>query len=116
MFEKVLDRLKRRNWYNESQYPQILFEIEETINSIRAWIQNYREFSFLPVYYVLLNTSVSKLTDLISQLIKTCRPLSGKKAEKKPRKERDVNTLCNNINKIMIHITQYITFISKFNE
>ena len=41
MLEKALNRLARRNYYKRSQYPSVFFEIEDAINTLRTWINNY---------------------------------------------------------------------------
>ena len=40
MLEKALNRAVRRKYYYRRQYPEIFFQIESTINSLRAWIHN----------------------------------------------------------------------------
>jgi len=45
MLEKSLNRLLRHNYYNRSQYPQLIQEIEEALNKLRSWIQDYKTFA-----------------------------------------------------------------------
>ena len=40
MLEKALDRLGRQNYHNRKQYPQLILEIEEWLNTLRCWIQD----------------------------------------------------------------------------
>ena len=45
MLKKTLERLARQNYHSRSQYPEIYFEIEDTICSVKLWIEEHRIFS-----------------------------------------------------------------------
>ena len=42
--EKALNRVARRNYHDRSQYPEIFFEIETSLDSVHAWMKNYKYF------------------------------------------------------------------------
>jgi hypothetical protein len=50
MLEKALNRAVRRKYYTRRQYPEIFFQIESTINSLRAWIQTYQVFCLVTTF------------------------------------------------------------------
>jgi hypothetical protein len=83
MLEKALERVLRRNYYNQDQYPQIAFEIEEQINTLRGWIQDYQIYCALPNFLVQVGLAMKDLESKIGQLMALCKPLDGKKRIKK---------------------------------
>ncbi|MCP3966232.1 MAG: hypothetical protein GY718_07740 [Lentisphaerae bacterium] len=101
MFEKALDRLGRQMHHSRSQYPEIFFEIEEIILSVRAWIENFRLFSGFTVFQNLLGMLVQCLTDQIAILIETMRPAKGKKGVKKNWRIRNRKKLCHSIDSMI---------------
>jgi len=110
LLEKALDRLVRRNWHGTRQYPEIVIEIENAINSTREWIKNNRLFSFFMTFHALLNIFISELASLISKLTKICRPVQGKKAVKKSRLTCELTRLCNDIEKMIGHMPEHLNF------
>jgi hypothetical protein len=83
MLEKALDRLGRQNYHNRKQYPQLILEIEEWLNTLRCWIQDYKSYADLASFSIQLGIAIEKLGNLIAQLIKECKPSSGKREIKK---------------------------------
>ena len=83
MLEKALERILRRNYYSRNQYPQIAFEIEEQINTLRGWIQDYQLYFALPSYRLQVGLAMKDLESKIGQLMELCEPSSGKKRIKK---------------------------------
>jgi len=96
MLEKALNRLLRHNYYNRSQYPQIVQEIEEALNKVRTWIHNYKNYACLRGFNLLLGLAIKDLTDIIGQLMTVCKPLNGKKQIKKTLESRTKQALWNN--------------------
>ena len=88
MLEKALDRLGRQNYHNRKQYPPIILEIEEWLNTLRCFIQDYKLYADLASFSIQLGIAIEKLGDLIARLIKECKPSSGKKELKKNIKFR----------------------------
>ena len=72
MLEKALNRLARRNYYKLSQYPSVFFEIEDAINTLRTWINNYNAFSSLSTFNVLVGMCIREIGQMIEQLIVKC--------------------------------------------
>ncbi len=97
MLEKAFGRLKRKNWHHESQYPEIIFEIETLLLEIRAWINSHREFSGVPSFVWQLGVCVFRIGPLIADLVTECAPAKGKKREKKPRSEREKANILNSL-------------------
>ena len=65
MLEKTLERLARQNYYRPSQYPDIYFEIEETICSVRVWIEVHKIFSDFAGFQNMLTMFITSITDQI---------------------------------------------------
>jgi hypothetical protein len=91
MLEKALERVLRRNYYNRNQYPQLAFEIEEQINILRGWIQEYQLYSALPNFCLQVGVAMKDLESKIEQLMALCTPSAGKQRIKKNSKFK--NTL-----------------------
>jgi hypothetical protein len=83
MLEKALDRLVRQNYNNRNQYPPLILEIEEGLDTLRSWIQDYKTYADLPVFSSQLAIAIKSLGDFIGQLIKECKPVAGKREIKK---------------------------------
>jgi len=83
MLEKALNRLMRRCYYSRNQYPQIVLDVEDMLSELRAWLQGYRDFSFLAGFSLLPGLTIKNLADMIETLMVECRPLRGKKEIKK---------------------------------
>jgi len=83
MLEKALERLLRRNYYNRNQYPKIALEIEEGINTLRGWIDDYQVYGTLPGFHLQIGLAMKDLESKIGQLTAMCKPSSGKKRIKK---------------------------------
>lgn len=101
MLEKALDRLARQNYLDPGQKPEIFLEIESAIYGVREWVQEYRMFSFLFNFCALLIISITELTALVRKLMSICRPVKGKRAEKKSRRIKEQAALCGSIEKII---------------
>jgi hypothetical protein len=83
MLEKALNRLVRRCYYSRSQYPQIVLDVEDMLSELRAWVQGYKNFSFLAGFILLPGLTIKNLADMIEALMVECKPLRGKKEIKK---------------------------------
>ena len=108
MLEKALGRVGRLNYHNRSQYPEIFFEIEESINMTRQWIEKYRIFSSVSTFSLLLGVCLKELGELIGQLMVKCKPLAGKKEIKKARRSQDQTNLFQSLEKMLEHIARYL--------
>lgn len=108
MLEKTLERLARQNYHRRSQYPEIYFEIEDTICSVRLWIEEHRNFFNFGGFQNMLTMLINSITDQIAILIETTRPVSGKKAVKKSFRARQREQLCNSINSMISHLKKYL--------
>ena len=89
MLEKAFDRLKRKNWYDEKQYPEIIVRLDFLLIGIRSWIKAYRAFCGVSTFIWLLGACVDRIGELISALLTECTPAKGKRKEKKSRSERE---------------------------
>jgi hypothetical protein len=98
VLEKAFDRLKRKNWHHENQYPDIIFKIESLLIAIRAWIRSHIAFCGVSAFIWLLGAAVERTGRLIDQLVTECNPQRGKRKEKKSRSEREraqiMDSLC----------------------
>ena len=83
MLEKALERLLRRNYHNRNQYPKIALEIEEGINTLRGWIDDYQIYGTLPGFHLQISLAMKDLQSKIGQLTAMCEPVAGKKRIKK---------------------------------
>ncbi len=93
MAEKAINRLVRRNYYRQSQWPDIIFQIKEAIDLIRSWIKIYKPFSDCKNYHLVLSLCLQELTEMINLLIDKCKPMNGKKQIKKSRKLKEQKQL-----------------------
>lgn len=108
MLEKALERLARQNYHGRNQYPEIFFEIENTLDAGRTWIQTHSIFSGFLTFHCIAHMFISELKDLISLLTESCRPVRGKKAVKKSRRLREQAELCRSIDSMTGHMTQHL--------
>ena len=108
MLEKALNRLARRNYYKRSHYPAVFFEIEDAINTLRSWINNYNAFSSFSTFNVLIGMCIREIGQMIEQLIIKCEPLPGKKGVKKSCLNHEQETLCQSIEGMLKHIEEYL--------
>jgi hypothetical protein len=108
MLEKALDRLLRQNYHNRHQYPPIVLQLENTLNSLRIWIQDYKIFGCLKGFHLILGLVMKDLEEIIQWLIAESKPIAGKRAIKKKQKEQQRSELCRTINSMLEHIAQYI--------
>jgi hypothetical protein len=97
MLKKALQRVLRRNYYNRSQYPQIAFEIEEQINTLRGWIQDYQIYCALPSFRLQIGLAMKDLASKIGQLMVLCKPSDGKKRIKKNSKFKNTMSFANQL-------------------
>ena len=102
-----MERLARQNYHRRNQYPEIFFEIEDAICSIREWIEEHRLFSNFESFENMLAMFITSITDQVAILIETVRPVSGKKAVKKSFRTRQREQLCNSINKMVGNLKEY---------
>jgi hypothetical protein len=97
MLEKALDRLCRQNYHNRKQYPPLILEIEEWLNTLRCWIQEYKSYADLASFSIQLGIAIEKLGNLITQLVKECKPSSGKRETKKSIKYKSKSLFANQL-------------------
>jgi hypothetical protein len=97
MLEKALDRLGRQNYHDRKQYPPLILEIEECLNTLRCWIQEYKSYADLASFSIQLGIAIEKLGNLIAQLVKECKPSSGKRELKKSIKYRSKSLFANQL-------------------
>jgi len=107
MLEKALDRLSRQNYLQPSQRPEIFLEVESAIYGVRQWVQEFRMFSLLFSFHALLIMSITEISALIRRLISICRPVKGKRSEKKSRRIKERAALCDTIEKIIVNLPEY---------
>ncbi len=108
MLENTIERVIRQNYYSRNQYPEIVLEIEDAMKSIRSWIETYRVFSTIPIFAILLGLCIQELGGLIKQLILTCKPLPGKKEQKKTCRISEHKKLCSSIDAMLEHLSNYL--------
>lgn len=97
MLEKALERLLRQNYHQRCQYPPIVLEIEEAFNNLRAWIQDYKIYVCLRGYDLLLSVIIKELGDITGILITESKPVAGKKAIKKNKKNNSAGAFANQL-------------------
>jgi len=62
----------RRNYHDRSQYPEVFFEIETSLNSVRAWIKNYKYFCNFKISIAMLGLHIEEIGHLIKRLTMIC--------------------------------------------
>ncbi len=107
--EKSLDRLARSNYYNRSQYPEILLAVEEAIGKVRAWLQYYRKYDRLSNFYMLLGLFVNELGAIVGRLWDISRPESGKRKESEAEKKRRKNRLAEALDSMLARIQAFLS-------
>jgi hypothetical protein len=68
MLEKALNRVARRNYHDRSQYPEVFFEIETSLNGVRAWIKNFKYFCNFKISIAMLGLHIEEIGQLITFL------------------------------------------------
>jgi hypothetical protein len=63
-----LNRVARRNYHDRSQYPEVFFEIETSLNSVCAWIKNYKYFCNYKISIAMLGLHIEEIGHLIKRL------------------------------------------------
>lgn len=109
MLEKALKRVIRRNYFNESQYPEIIFLIEEILTRMHSWIDDYKAFSGTKSFSLLLGMSLKELGMMVGDLLEICEPVSGKRKIKKSRKSGGRDHLHRSINSMLGHVELYLS-------
>jgi len=108
LLEKSFDRLARSNYYNRSQYPDILLAVEEGIGKVHAWLKYYRKYDQLGGFYMLLALFVEELGTIISQLWSICKPVRGKRKQSKEEKKQQANRLDKALDSMLIRINTFL--------
>ncbi len=101
MMEKAFERLKRKNYYHESQYPDIFTEIEGAFFMLRTWINKYRVFSDTPSFIFQFCESLEIIGQLIAELTTECNPEKGKRKEKKSRSVKEKNRILQTLSSML---------------
>ena len=107
MLKKTLERMARQCWYNETQYPEIYFEILAAISSVQMWIKEHKLFSKCQFFQDSLAIFIMNIADQISILIETSRPSSGKKKVKKTLRQRQQGKIHRAIKEMIDHLSDY---------
>lgn len=97
MLQKALERFLRCNYYNRKQYPEIALEIEEQINTLQEWIQDYQIYSILSSFLLQVGLSIKDMESKIGQLMALCKPTDGKKRIKKNSKFNNTMNFANQL-------------------
>lgn len=108
MLEKALNRAVRRKYYYRRQYPEIFFQIESTINSLRAWIHNYQIFYMLTTFNMLLEIYIKEIEDALEQLLVNTAPLNGKKRVSQSRLIHEHKSLCQSLESMVEHLRAFV--------
>lgn len=106
--ENALDRLGRKCFHNQTQYPKVFFDIEDCINIIRTWIQENEIFGLLQVFYISLSELIQEIAKLIQELWGNCKPKAGKKGIFKAQRNREINKIYQSIEAMMNNIVSHI--------
>jgi hypothetical protein len=108
MLEKALNRTVRQKYYARRQYPEIFFQIENTINSLRTWIQTYQVFCMLTTFNMLLEIYIKEIEHAIEQLIENTTPLNGKKRVSQSRLINEHKRLCQSLDNMVEHLGIFV--------
>jgi len=107
MLEKAVNRNIRRNYYHPNQYPEIISQIEEGINTLRAWLSDYKIYSGLPMFHLHLGMTINDLGAIINQAM-DIEPLPGKKAVKRKQISKEQMNLKKSISTMIEHIGSFL--------
>lgn len=108
LLEKALNRLMRRNYYGQNQYPEIAKEIEKSLNTLRSWIHDYKIYGCLSAFCLQLSVAIKELGEIVEQLIAVCKPLPGKRAAGKKQVSEEQMNICRSIDSMLAHIASYL--------
>lgn len=97
MLEKAFERVLRNNYYSQNEWPQIAFEIQEQINTLRGWIQDYQLYCTLASFLLQVGLAMKELEGKIAQLMAMCKPSDGKKRIKKNSKFSNTMNFANQL-------------------
>ena len=101
MLEKALNRAGRKTYHNRSQYPELFFQIETMINTLRSRIETYQVFCGVSTFNAVLGFYIKEIGEMIGELILTCSPVKGKRGISKPRRAYEYRNLFKTINKML---------------
>ena len=104
MLEKALDRVGRAYFHNRSQYPPIMIEIEESIACLRAWIDQYKCFTNVAQFHIIIGVCIVKLQGQIGALMLQCEPVKGKKGVNKSLKLGQYRNFMKTISDMLTHL------------
>ena len=110
MLTKGLERKARQTYHDSSQYPDIYFQIQSSLQTLRSWIQTNRIYCGSKAFNILTGTCLDKLGQLTAIFIlQSCSaPLNGKKRYKKSRLISEHNGVCKSINEMLAHLKSYL--------
>lgn len=108
MLEKALDRKVRQTYHDKSQYPAEYFEVQQSVATLRAWIEGNRIYCGIKTFNMLVGLCLDKLGQLTAYFILESCSVNGKKRCKKTRLIADHNSICKSINDMMNHIKIYV--------
>jgi len=109
MLEKAIDRLIRQNFLQDSQVPVIVQTTKNIIAETRIHILSYKHFGNVPSYITLVITTIEKLTEIVSELIKICPCGPGQKQRPMKRKEAERQNLVLSVEKMLKNLKAYFT-------
>jgi len=107
--QKAINRLRRQNYFFPKKCDPLFNHVENAIDLIRQWINDYRIFAGLQSLFLVLSLSIKRLGELISLISQKIRPDAGKKQIKRSRKEKDRIQMLNAIDKMLAHIAQLLS-------
>jgi hypothetical protein len=108
MLEKALNRVLRRNYYGQNQYPEIAIQIKQSLDTLRAWIHDYKIYGGIAVFSLQLSIAIKQLGEMVEQLIALCKPLPGKRATGRKQMSKEQMNLCKSIDSMLSHIASYL--------
>jgi hypothetical protein len=108
MLEKALNRVLRRNYYCQNQYPEIGVQLKQSLDTLRSWIHDYKKYRCLAVFNLQLSIAIKELGEMVEQLIALCTPLPGKRAAGKKQVSKEQMNLCASIDSMLRHIASYL--------
>ncbi len=110
MLTKALERKARQTYHASSQYPDIYFQIQSSLQTLRSWIETNRIYCGSKAFNILTVTCLDKLGQLTANFIlQSCpAPVNGKKRYKKSRLISEHNGICKSINDMLAHLKSYL--------